>query len=377
MRSHGIDVLLCFKPQNSFHLSGFNPVIYSHPVIAILPVEADPKLLVHALRDDHARQSTWVEDIRLFGSWSTKKTMGEDWFKALQAIIEEVGATEGTIGIEGDFLPVSIMGQLESGFPNATFVDVAEMIMETRFVKTPEEVELTRAASRIADIGMDAAIQAAAERKSEREISIRAMAAMNEAWLTDYPDYEVADFANAEGGVHNGLWCYCLIGDRIFMNADNPTVREPNEGDLALIIIWTNCNGIHAENERTVAIGEPPEDVGKMYETILEVRRRAQEAIKPNIPCSELYNAAKAVYTELGYEKYLPGRIGHGMGLAPHEHPSIAPNDHTILKPGMVFTFEPNLRIPGTGGMQHSDTVLITEDGYEFLTTTERGFIQL
>jgi len=86
MRARGIDVLVCLKPQSSFYLSGFNPIIYSHPVVAVLPMRGDPVLLVHALRDDHARQSAWVHDVRLFGAWSTKRTMGPDWLAALRAL---------------------------------------------------------------------------------------------------------------------------------------------------------------------------------------------------------------------------------------------------------------------------------------------------
>src|SRR5579862_4065085 len=104
MRAHGIDALLCLKPQNTFYLTGFNPVLYSHPVVAVLTMTDDPVLLVYALRDDHARLSG-VKNVRLFGSWSTKTTMGADWLRALQTILEELTLAGGTLGIEGDFLP--------------------------------------------------------------------------------------------------------------------------------------------------------------------------------------------------------------------------------------------------------------------------------
>ena len=95
MREAGIDVLLSFKPENSFYLTGFNPIIYSHPVIAILPLEGEPSMLVHALRDDHARASTFVKDIRLYGAWSTKVTMGPSWLEALRRMLDEGGLAAG------------------------------------------------------------------------------------------------------------------------------------------------------------------------------------------------------------------------------------------------------------------------------------------
>src|SRR3546814_19768959 len=91
LADRGISALVCLKPENSFYLSGFNPIIYSHPVVAILPADGPLTVLVHALRDDHARPSAWAEDIRLYGAWLTKKTMGPNWPAALRPLLAERG----------------------------------------------------------------------------------------------------------------------------------------------------------------------------------------------------------------------------------------------------------------------------------------------
>ena len=377
LTERGIAAMVCLKPENSFYLSGFNPIIYSHPVVAILPAEGEPTLLVHALRDDHARDSAWVSDVRLYGAWSTKKTMGPNWVGALREIMLEHGAAEGRIGIEEDFLPLSRMRQFEQAFPRASFTDVSDMIAASRLLKEPCEIECARIACRIADRGMETAIATVAGGGDEREVSVAAMAAKNQMWLHEYPDVEVCDFGSLEGGVHNGLWCYALTGARVPMNADNPKRIKPRSGELVLIIIWTNCNGIHGENERTVAFGPPPPERRAAYEAVLEIRERTQGLMQPGTTVRDLYLGAKQEYIRLGYEKNVPGRIGHGMGLGAHEAPSLEAATDTVLAPNMIITFEPNLRLPEWGGLQHSDTVLITETGHEFLTTTERGFIQV
>lgn len=377
MRGAQIDALVCLKPQNTFYLSGFNPIIYSHPVVAVLPPDGDPVLLVHALRDDHARRAAWVTEIRLFGAWSTKRTMGPDWLAALRAILDERRLGEATLGVEGDFLPAGIMRRLEDLLPRARLTDASALITEARTIKDPDELEAIRTAARVADTGMEAALDAAAGRRSEREIAVRAMEAMNRCWLEGLPDVEVADFGSLEGGVHNALWCYCLIGDRIALNCDNPTLRVPQDGEVALAVIWTTVNGLHAENERSVAVGTLDAERRRAFDAVLEIRAETEGALRPGVTCADVFHAARRVYERLGYGRYLPGRIGHGMGLGPHEHPSIAPSDRTVLRPGMVVTFEPNLRIPEWGGLQHSDTVLITESGFEFLTHTRRDLIQV
>ena len=377
LAERGIAAMICMKPENSFYLSGFNPIIYSHPVVAVLPAKGDPVVLVHALREEHAKGSAWVRDIRLYGAWGVKKTMGPNWLKALGEIVNELGVAKGPLGIEENFLPVARMRQFEAAFPDATFSDTSDVITKSRLVKEPYEIDCTRIAAKLADEGMDVAMSAVSAGADEREASVAAMAAMNRLWTEDYPDIEVCDFGSLEGGVHNGLWCWTLAGDRVAINADNPTRRKPQKGELALIMIWTNANGMHAENERTLAIGPLDDEKKAAYDAILEVRARTKPLFKPGMPVAELYDAAKQAYAELGYAKYTPGRIGHGMGLGAHEEPSLDANSKVVLAPGMVCSFEPNLRIPPWGGLQHSDTVLITDDGCEFLTTTDNGYLQV
>lgn len=376
MREQSIDVLITFKPEHSFYLSGFNPVIYSHPVIAVLPAEGDPAVLVHALRDDHASQAAWIENIVLYGKWATKLTQGPAWQDALASQIGNLHLQNAVIGIEHDFTPISRLRELQALMPGAKFVDSSLLFELARLIKEPAEIEDARRAARIADAGMAAAIEALRARCSEQEISITAMAAMNRFWVTHYPNIEVCDFGSLEGGVHNGLWCWCLTGERVLFNTDSPSARVPVDDELALVLIWTNSNGIHAENERAVAIGKLSAEKEHAYRAVLSIRDRLAPLLRPGTEVREFYSVAKAEYAKHGYAKETPGRIGHGMGLGAHEAPSIDLSSKLVLEPGMLLTFEPNLRFPEWGGLQHSDTVLITDSGCDFLTSSERGYVQ-
>jgi len=377
MGDKGIDFLISIKPEHTFYLSGFNPIIYSHPVIAILGADGSQTVLIHALRDDHFRRSSWVNDCRLYGKWSTKKTLGMSYLKALQEIIEERMNSNAVIGIEENYIPHSMFKAFGSILPNATFVDCSEIIKMARLIKDSDEIDSLRIAADLANHGMEAAVGALAKGGGERKISIDAMAAMNQKWNRDYPDIETCDFGSLEGGVQNILWCWCLTGDRVAFNCDSPTHRIPASGELAVIFIWAGANGMHAEIERTIAVGEIDREKMMAYEAILSIRERTQEFIRPGISLADLYAVAKDEYEKLGYRDYLLGRIGHGMGLGCHEAPSVAADNTEVLKPGMVMTFEPNLRIPEWGGLQHSDTILLIEGGYEFLTSYPRNFLKV
>lgn len=377
MAAKGIDVLVCFKPENSFYLSGFNPIIYSHPVIAILTLKHEPIMLVHALRDDHGRASAWLQDIRLYGAWSDKVTMGPDWQGALASIISDLGLSGANVGIEDDFLPLQRFSQLKQALPAAHFVEASALLEQARLIKDADEIAHARIAARFADSGMDAAQQAATAGGSEREISLAAMSAMNQLWSEHYPQVEVCDFGSLEGGAQNGLWCWSLVGERLFNNCDNPTQRRPKRGETIGVFIWSIANGIHAENERTFAYGPLPDDHRRALDTILTLRDEVDSFIRPGTPFSTLFAETKSRLIAKGYGNYIPGRIGHGIGLGAHEHASLDARSPLVLEPGMIITFEPNLRIPGIGGTQYSDTVLITPDGREYLTRSRGGYIEV
>lgn len=377
LTGQGIDVMICFKPENSFFLSGFNPIIYSHPVIAILIPGRAPIMLVHALRDDHGRASAWVSDVRLYGAWSSKVTLGPSWLDALVSILSDLGVADKTIGIEQDFMPIQRFHQLAGVLPKAQWADVSALLDRARLIKDPDQIFAARIAARLADRGMERAIAAIAAGGSEREISLSSMHAMNQLWSADYPEVEVCDFGSLEGGAQNGLWTWALAGDRLFYNCDNPTQRIPRRGETVAVFIWAVANGIHAENERTIALGPLPAEHRRAIDSILAIREQVSGLLRPGTPYCELFNQVKAGLKARGYGHYIPGRIGHGIGIGAHEHASLDASSSLVLEPGMIFTFEPNLRIPGLCGTQISDTVLITDTGCEFLTQSTGGYIEV
>ncbi len=376
LRADGIDAMIVVKPQNTFYLSGYTPMIYSHPVLVVLPASGDPVFVLHALRAHSSRQTSLIGDIRPYGRWA--REIGPDhWWQVLADVLAERGLARGRIGVEGEFLPLNHLRTLEHTLPSATFTDSGQALMRARYVKDAAELESFRVACEIADAGMDAALDAMRERRSEVEVSAAAMRTMQEVWSTRHPDRLAMDFGNLEGGVFNALWAYSLVGDRVPMNSAPPTTRRPAEGEIQWTVIWTAVDGMHAENERSAAIGGLDAERQRAFESLLAIREEVQGVLRPGRTCADVYEAARAAYRSHGYGDYLPGRVGHGLGLGPHEQPSLGPGEDLVLAPGMTLTFEPNLRIPSFGGLQHSDSLVITDDGFEFLTRTRRDLIQV
>ena len=377
MARQGIDVIACFKPENSFYFTGFSPIIYSQPVIAILTPDRDPNMLVHALRDEHARGSAWVSDIRLFGTWSNKVTMGPSWQHALASILSDLGVAAKTIGIEEEFISIQRHNQLCQALPDARFVDASDLIDHCRLIKDPDEIAHARIAARISDVGMGTAVATLRAGGSERDVCVAAMHEMNLFWAADYPDVEVCDFGSLEGGVQNGLQFWALFGPRMFYNTDNPTQRKAQPGETVSLLSWTVANGMHAENERTIAMGPLPGVNKRALDAILEIRAEVDAMLGPGTAFKDLFEKSRRCLEARGYGAHIPGRIGHSIGLGAHERFSIDAKSPLRLEPGMIITFEPHIQIFGVCQTQISDTVLITESGREYLTNSPGGYLEV
>ena len=373
MSAAGLDGLIVHKAQNIAYLSGFNPIIQSHLMALILPAAGEATLIVHALRDRHARAEAAVKDVRLYGQWGRSRPIAPTLFEAMRIVLAERGLEGARLGFERDHLPVAIFEQLTAALPAARFADAGPILTAARAVKSPEELALIRAAVRLADHGMEAVLAALPSRQREIDVAQRAEIAMRERWVREFPGEEMVDFGSTEGGIFSALWCYVLAGEHMNCYADCASARPIRDGDLVMSVIWTACRGYHAENERTVGVGPMQPEQLRAFDAVLEARAAAQPLLKPGVPCAEAYNAARDAFVAHGFGDALPGRIGHGIGLGAHEPPSLGPAERTVLEPGMVFSFEPAIRIGDLGGVQHSDTVVITEAGCEFLTQTPGG----
>ena len=119
---------------------------------------------------------------------------------------------------------------------------------------------------------------------------------------------------------------------------------------------------------RTFFLGTPTDEEKEHFNNMMSARNLALSIIKPGVRCSDVDIEVKSFLQSKGYGDKLLHRTGHGIGLGNHEAPWVAEGSDVVLKENMVISIEPGLYFEGVGGYGHSDTVLITKDGYELLT---------
>lgn len=140
------------------------------------------------------------------------------------------------------------------------------------------------------------------------------------------------------------------------------------EGDAVLFDLWAPINNYWCDMTRTVFYKRCSEEHAKIYETVKAAQQAAIDSVHPGVKMCEVDAAARKVITDAGYGEYFITRTGHGAGMTVHEPPEASPSCELIAKPGMCFSIEPGIYIPGDVGVRIEDLVIVTENGCEVLT---------
>lgn len=372
MAEQGLDAVIIQKPETVFYFSNFNPVINSHPAFVVVCPDRAPCLLVHALRMEHAKAEGALDCVEIYGRWGDKVSLAS---KPADAFRELLSRENMRIGMELDYINVELYSEIIEKLRPSEIISISYMTSMMKVIKDEYEIGCIRKSAQLVDIGVKTAIEYIGQGYSEAEASTEGQYAMRKLWQENFPDAEVCGFGTSEGGMIDSLHVWCLSNGHIAYGCDCPKHYYPHDGDLTLPMAWAKTDGYHAENERTVMVGRPDAFRQKAYDGMLRARECIFQILKPGVVYEELYYTAARIYTEYGFGNILPGRVGHGIGCSAHEFPSIERGNRLAIQPGMVITVEPGLMNESWGGVRHSDTVLITENGYERLTRLEMGEI--
>jgi Xaa-Pro dipeptidase len=301
---------------------------------------------VPALEQEHLRAAPNVGAVHHY--WDYPSPPGEGWTERLLDLLAGVRH----LGIEPT-LPQEIAVPLKDLGPR-----VLPLVEGLRMVKSPAEVGMLRQAARYADLGMIKIIAASYRGVSEIEIfsqgrSVQMDIIKNTPFDPLTTSVLTAAWPAPMSAMPHGV---PSVGDRL---ADGPQIG----------LSFMRVNGYGAECERTYFLAPPSDQMREMFATMRQARQRAFALLRPGASCAEIDQAANGFLRDEGLGEYLLHRTGHGFGLGNHEGPWIAEGSSDVLAANMLVSVEPGIYIPGVGGFRHSDTVLITEDGYECLTS--------
>ncbi len=189
-------------------------------------------------------------------------------------------------------------------------------------------------------------------------------------------------YARRAGGSGTAFPPIVAVGERAALPHAPPTRRTVDSGELLLVDWGVSAPLYKSDLTRVLDTRKTspfPQTVSataakfrEVYSVVLQAQEAALRAVRPGVSSRAIDAAARAVIAEAGYGECFGHGLGHGFGLQIHEAPWLRPNADTTVEPGMVFTLEPGIYLPGWGGVRIEDDVLVTPDGVERLTHLPR-----
>ena len=144
------------------------------------------------------------------------------------------------------------------------------------------------------------------------------------------------------------------------------------EKDVVLIDIGCRKDHYCSDMTRTYFIGQPSEEEIKVHHIVDEAGKLAESMVRPGVPLKDLDEAARTYISRAGYGDYFTHRLGHFIGIGEHEAGEVSSYSTWVAEPGMIFSIEPGIYLPGRFGVRIEDLVLVTEDGCEVLNNADR-----
>lgn len=331
--------MLVAGESNYRYLCGHRSVQFAlglRPMVMILPLQADPVLLIHEGEVADAREETWVEDIRGYPGMALSAGR-------LAMTVRELGLERARIGVELGArqrmgLPQGTLTDLERDLPSATFTDASNLLETCRMVKSAAEIECVERAGGIA---------ATAHRLMLERVRPGLSVAECE---------RICASATLEAGSDPDARAIVSFGS-------TPRTHVYRPGDLFHVDFVTSFRGYRADVTRRATFGPASEEQRRDQESIGGLQDRVLASIQPGIPARLV---AARFSRDLENLRHPPLRegiwIGHGLGLDLLEPPALALGDETPLEPGMVLTPEPWYVREG-GLVMVEDTVLVTPRG--------------
>ncbi|MFD5679739.1 M24 family metallopeptidase [Streptomyces bacillaris] len=326
------------------HLTGYRPVSTERLTLLVLRPGEEPVLVVPTLEAPDAAAATGAPALAL-RDW----TDGTDPYAVTAPLLGD----RGRFAVSDNTWAMHLLG-LQRALPGTTYTALTEALPMLRAVKDTAELERLAAAGAAADATYEEILKV--RFSGRREVDVAA----DLAALLQHFGHSQVDFTVVGSGP-NGANPHHEAGTR--------TIER---GDMVVLDFGGLKHGYGSDTSRTVHVGEPTAEEQRVHDIVREAQQAGCAAVRPGVACQEIDRAARAVITESGYGERFIHRTGHGIGVTTHEPPYMIEGEEQPLVPGMCFSVEPGIYLPGRFGVRIEDIVTVTEDGGRRLNTTAR-----
>jgi Xaa-Pro dipeptidase len=360
VRAVGATGYALFGPSYIHYFTGFGFLSNERPIVYVQNAEGDDAIFVPEFEVERTRAEASFERIESYPEYPGL----EHPMRILARAAADLGL-RGRIAADQDGYPgiLGYQGPPLSEVTGAEVVTVDAWIEAAMARKSAAEIELIResgrwcayAHARLQEHTRAGATEAEASLRAQQETTLAMLEAHGSRGLLGSGDGAKAGYRGQIG--QRSSWAHAVAHNIRF---------EP--GDVLVTETGAPVWGYQAELERAMVVGPPTDRMRFLFDHMLESQRVAFGEIRPGATCADVDGAVLRYFEQHDLQRYWRQHTGHGTGLRNHEAPFLDVGDPTPLEPGMVFTIEPGLYDDEVGGFRHSDTVVVTDDGYELLT---------
>ncbi|MFC7827670.1 aminopeptidase P family protein [Streptomyces sp. NPDC057375] len=344
----GLAGLLVAPGPDLVWLTGYAPTADTERLtLLVLAPGRDPVLVVPTLEAPDAEKAAGAPALTL-RDW----TDGKDPYAAAAALLDGTGR----FGISDNAWAMHLLA-LQRTLPGTSYASLTEALPMLRAVKDTAELELLAAAGAAADAAFEEIRKVRFGGRRESEV------AADLADLLRRFGHSQVDFTIVASGP-NGANPHHEVGDRVI-----------EDGDMIILDFGGLKDGYGSDTSRTVHVGGPTDEERRVHDLVREAQEAGFRAVRPGAACQDVDRAARAVIADAGYGEYFIHRTGHGIGVTTHEPPYMIEGEEQPLVPGMCFSVEPGIYLPGRFGVRIEDIVTVTEDGGRRFNDTTRELV--
>ena len=351
-----VECIALVPGANLRYFTGLTTHLSERPAVAFIPAQGPVVVLLPEL-EAPAAQACLPAEARLF-TYSDE----EGHEHIFHQVAEALDLKGKPIGVEYLAMRLLEMRRIEQAAPGCQLLATEPWLPQLRMRKDRTEVAHMRRAIQIAEGAMQRLLDDGAIRAGRTELEIAA-------------DLQIALLR--EGGQGEAFPPIVVAGPNSASPHASPSDRPLAEGDLVIIDWGAVHKGYRSDITRTFVVGAPSPEAEQIHDVVLAANQAGRLAARTGMPAQEVDRTARQVITLAGYRECFIHRTGHGLGLETHEPPYIVDGNLDLLEPGMTFTVEPGIYLPGVGGVRIEDDVVVTEEGSETLTTLPRELMQL
>ncbi len=350
-----IDAIILNPGPSMSYFTGLHFHLMERPTIFILDRKGQAGIILPEL--EASKVKAVLPDLTCFSYGDNPAT----WLSTIQTALKSFKMASPVIGIEPIRLRYLELNYIQQALESPRFISAEKVFSNLRIQKDQGEIDLMRRAVEIAEKAFLKTLPVIRPGISERIIAAELTVQM----LREGSDPEFP-FAPIIASGPNSANPHAM-----------PTDRLVQQGDMVVIDWGASYQGYISDLTRTVAIGAPDPELLQIYETVKRSNQAGRKSAKPGIPAGDVDRAGRQVIHDAGFGEYFTHRIGHGIGLEAHEDPYMFAENDLLLTPGMTFTVEPGIYLPGKGGVRIEDDMVITGNGSESLSTLDRELIIL